>query len=187
MQQPPSSLYGQYAGFVGRALAFIIDTVTIYVMTVTVSWLTQNALSLIGVDIANCPTYENWLSLEALRSVVCNMARGTLIATVVLAPAFYFVLMWWLVGQTVGNGVVGIRVVQTNGHRLSLWRAILRFIGYSVSMLLLGIGFLWVLVDPRRQGWHDKMAHSVVVYAWEARQDDDFVARVRKRLHLRRA
>lgn len=44
-----------------------------------------------------------------------------------------------------------------------------RVLGYYISFLALFLGFLWVLVDDRRQGWHDKIADTIVVYDWEAR------------------
>jgi uncharacterized RDD family membrane protein YckC len=41
------------------------------------------------------------------------------------------------------------------------------------------LGFLWILIDNRRQGWHDKMAGTCVIYNWPARPDENFL---RKRL-----
>ncbi len=38
-----------------------------------------------------------------------------------------------------------------------------RYLGYYVSIFALGVGFLWVAFDPRKQGWHDKMAGTVVI------------------------
>jgi uncharacterized RDD family membrane protein YckC len=71
---------------------------------------------------------------------------------------------------------MGLRVVTINGKRLSLLRAILRLIGYLLSALPLYLGFLWTLVDDRRQGWHDKLAGTCVVYTWAARPDERFLA-----------
>ncbi len=52
-----------------------------------------------------------------------------------------------------------------NGERITFWPAVRRWLGYFVSAILF-LGFLWVLVDDKRQGFHDKMAGSVVIYAW---------------------
>jgi uncharacterized RDD family membrane protein YckC len=65
----------------------------------------------------------------------------------------------------VGKLAVGIKVVDINGGLLSPSAAFIRWIGYWVSGLLIGIGYLMVAWDPRKQGLHDKMAGSFVVKA----------------------
>lgn len=186
MTQPPSTLQGQYAGFISRAIGLIIDQAILYIAIVTLTWLTTNALALIGIDIANCPSTEGQSIISTLFGNVCDITRTLVFLTAALAPGLYFIVLWWLGGQTIGDGVVGVRVMQTSGHGLSLWRAALRLFGYLVCVLSLGLGFLWVLVDSRRQGWHDKLANTVVVYAWEAREDEGFVRRMKFRLRNRR-
>ncbi len=186
MTQPPSTLQGQYAGFISRAIGLIIDQVVLYVTIVTITWLTTNALALIGIDIANCPSTEGQSILYTLFGSVCDITRTFVVVTAALAPALYFIVLWWLGGQTIGDGIVGVRVMQTTGHGLSLLRAALRLLGYAICILSLGLGFLWVLMDNRRQGWHDKLANTVVIYAWEAREDESFVRRMKFRLRKRR-
>ena len=78
------------------------------------------------------------------------------------------------------------RTLAKADRRTALLRAAARLFGYLVCVLSLGLGFLWVLVDSRRQGWHDKLANTVVVYAWEAREDEGFVRRMKFRLRNRR-
>ena len=60
---------------------------------------------------------------------------------------------------------MGIRVVCTDGTRVRFGNAIRRQIGYFISATLF-LGYLWILVDNRRQGWHDKLAGTMVVYSW---------------------
>ena len=186
MTQPTPTMQGQYAGFASRAIGLIIDQVLIYLTVVTVTWLSTSALALFGIDIQNCPPPSGAGFVNFLFGSVCAISRTLILLTAALAPGLYFIIMWWLGGQTIGDGVVGGRVMQTTGHGLSLLRAALRLFGYFVCVISLGIGFLWVLIDSRRQGWHDKIANTVVVYAWEARQDDDFVRRMKFRLRNRR-
>lgn len=186
MTQPTPTLQGQYAGFASRAIGLIIDQVILYLAIVSITWLTTNALDLIGLDIQNCPPPSGQGVTSALFGNVCIITRTLVVAAAALAPSLYFIVLWWLAGQTIGDGIVGVRVMQTTGHGLSLLRAALRLLGYLVCILSLGLGFLWVLIDTRRQGWHDKLANTVVVYAWEARQDDDFVRRMKFRLRNRR-
>ena len=66
-------------------------------------------------------------------------------------------------GQTLGKIVLGLRVVKRNGNRIGIADAILRnVLGYNLSGIFL-LGFLWAAVDRERQGWHDKLAGTVVV------------------------
>ena len=59
----------------------------------------------------------------------------------------------------------------TSGENLSVTRAVIRYVGYLASLLPLGLGFFWILWDKRKQGFHDKLAHSVVILE-EARWRD---------------
>jgi len=67
-------------------------------------------------------------------------------------------------GQTVGKRIIGIRIVRTNGAPLDYKTAALRhFAGYLLSFLALGLGVLWMMWDAKQQGWHDKLADTLVV------------------------
>ena len=77
----------------------------------------------------------------------------------------YLWLGWTVWGATVGQRLWGLRVVCVNGKRLSAGRALLRCVGYFIACLPLRLGFLPVLWHPRRQGWHDRIAGTMVVRA----------------------
>jgi uncharacterized RDD family membrane protein YckC len=49
------------------------------------------------------------------------------------------------------------------GRKPTMRQWIIRYLGYIVSLLPLGLGYYWVGWDKRKQGWHDKMANTVVV------------------------
>jgi uncharacterized RDD family membrane protein YckC len=67
-------------------------------------------------------------------------------------------------GQTVGKKVMNIRIVDAeNGGPIGYGRAILRYIGKIVSGIPCGLGYFWMLWDPNKQTWHDKIANTVVV------------------------
>ncbi len=81
-----------------------------------------------------------------------------------LIDILYYVLLTGLRGQTLGKQLLGIRVVNRNGEVPGIGRAILReVIGKFVSTIVLLLGYIWVLFDRRKQGWHDKIAGTYVI------------------------
>ena len=80
----------------------------------------------------------------------------------VFNPA-YFIGCWAWRGQTLGQLVTKVRVVRTNGEPVNLRTAGLRFFGCIVCALTLGVGFLTIAFDDRKQGLHDKIAGTYVV------------------------
>ena len=66
-------------------------------------------------------------------------------------------------GQSPGKFVLGIRVIKTDGSAIGDVDACIRAIGYNVSAMLFGLGFVWAFFDANNQSWHDKMARTYVV------------------------
>ena len=79
------------------------------------------------------------------------------------ANLIYFIGMWAWKGQTLGQMVVKVKVIKTDGLPVDLRIATLRFLGYLGCILTLGIGFLWILFDKKKQGLHDKLADTYVI------------------------
>jgi uncharacterized RDD family membrane protein YckC len=76
----------------------------------------------------------------------------------------YFILFWSLPeGATVGMAILNIGVVRKDGTRSLILRNIVRFLGCIISIIPLHIGFLWMLFDRHQQGWHDKIAGTIVI------------------------
>ena len=75
------------------------------------------------------------------------------------------IVLWVRYLGTPGKLLLGCQVVDADtGERMTVKQAMIRYLGYFVSIFTLGIGFLWVAWDKRKQGFHDKMANTVVVY-----------------------
>ena len=76
-----------------------------------------------------------------------------------------FVLAMWAYGLTPGKHLMGIQVVRVDtGVPVGFWRMALRqVIGQWLSAIICYLGFLWALFDANRQGWHDKIAKTLVV------------------------
>jgi uncharacterized RDD family membrane protein YckC len=77
--------------------------------------------------------------------------------------AGYGALMWKLRGTTIGGIVLNLRVVRTDGRDIEWETAIVRALGCFLSVIPLGLGFIWMVFDSNRQTWHDKIAGTVVV------------------------
>ncbi len=168
LSNPLPSIRGFYAGFVTRSIAFAIDLILIAVTQITILFLVRLLLDFFGLDqLARAifePTETTNVSvfITITRWVIAFIGSGFLFA-------LYSISMWLLVDKTLGQALLGLRVLRTDGRPLTLGPAIRRVLGYYISFLALFLGFLWVLVDDRRQGWHDKIADTIVVYDWEAR------------------
>lgn len=81
-------------------------------------------------------------------------------------PAVASIVFWVSKQATPGKMALSLRVVDAStGHTLTAGQAIGRYLGYFAAMLPLGIGIFWVGMDERKQGWHDKLAGTVVVRA----------------------
>jgi uncharacterized RDD family membrane protein YckC len=89
---------------------------------------------------------------------------GTILISIL--SLLYFPFFWARGGQTPGMRVAGIRVVNDrDGSRIGWGSALLRLVGYWVSAAVFYIGFVWILVDARRRGWHDLIAGTCVISA----------------------
>jgi uncharacterized RDD family membrane protein YckC len=178
----PKGMQGQYAGFISRAIAFIVDILIVVVVIVVLSLAIALPLEqFLSIDINNCPPVAAWQDLLNLRTLTCLAGRWARIVLAALAAPVYYTLFWTMSGQTPAQYLMGLRVVRTDGRRMVFLRSVIRFVGYFASLVTVGLGFLWVLIDDRRQGLHDKMARTVVVYSWEARQNERLLDRVRRR------
>jgi uncharacterized RDD family membrane protein YckC len=80
----------------------------------------------------------------------------------------YPIAFWVLAGQTPGKALMGLRVVRLDHKPMTIGCALARYGGYWLAALPLFLGFLWILFDWRRQGWHDKLAGTCVIYTTDA-------------------
>ena len=82
-----------------------------------------------------------------------------------LAGLLYFWLFTGLKGQTLGKMLLGIKVVTIQGDKPGLTIAALReILGKALSAIVLFLGFFWIALDVKKQGWHDKIANTFVVH-----------------------
>jgi uncharacterized RDD family membrane protein YckC len=164
---------GYYAGFISRLVAFTIDLVITMFSIVAVSWF----ISVTATVFQLSATWDFLVSKVPQLANVVPMIINPVVGSV-LAIGYIFLynaLFVTILGQTPGKLLIGVRVLTVNGRSVPFWRSSLRVAAYLISAIVFFMGFLWVLVDDRRQAWHDKIAGTYVVYAWEARPDERFL------------
>lgn len=79
-------------------------------------------------------------------------------------PAVAVVMFWTAKQATPGKMAIGAQIVDAKtGGKPTTKQLVIRYLGYFVAMIPFFIGILWVAFDPRKQGWQDKLAGTVVV------------------------
>lgn len=133
---------GRYAGFWARLFASVLDSI------LQLAIVTPIALWLYGV--------------EALVNPELDTGNFELISNLAVIAAI--LLFWHYRSATPGKMMMGLRIVDADTHGpVPFGRLVLRLLGYIVSMLPLFLGFIWVAFDKRKQGFHDKIARTVVL------------------------
>ena len=129
----------EYAGRLHRFAAFIIDAVIVSVIIVVL-----DALGII--DLGNPSATD-----QVLEAVI---SFG------------YYILLTTVFGATLGKMALGMKVVEESGQKAGFFRVLIReTIGKVVSAIILFLGYIWILFDGNRQGWHDKIGGTFVVKA----------------------
>ena len=139
----------QYVGFWARFLAMIIDSLLLGVVLVIIisAFFGQQYLQEV---MAGDPA--------ATRSV------GLYYAIQLLLPAAVIIAFWIYRSATPGKMVISAEIVDAKTFdKPSAGQLIVRYVGYYISSLVLCLGFLWIAFDARKQGWHDKIAGTVVI------------------------
>ena len=80
-----------------------------------------------------------------------------------LVALAYFAGMWAWKGTTVGGVVLGLKVVRLDGQPVTFQVALVRGLGAAFSVIVMFLGFLWIAWDQDKQGWHDRIAGTVVI------------------------
>ncbi len=96
--------------------------------------------------------------------VLAAAAGGTTGAVLQFAFGIVYVIGFWIAqGATPGKMALGIQITTVDGEPIGLGRAILRYIGYFVSWITKGLGFLIIAFNPEKRALHDYIAGTVVV------------------------
>ena len=142
----------QYVGFWARVVAALIDSVLILlVIAPLLYWIygpAYFALLLYG------PAHSAGAELSGSAEILLNW----------VFPAIAVIVFWIYRQATPGKMIIGAKIVDAKtGGPPSTGQLIGRYLGYYLSMIPLFLGMIWVAFDARKQGWHDKLAGTVVI------------------------
>ncbi|MCC7461224.1 MAG: RDD family protein [Gammaproteobacteria bacterium] len=134
----------QYVGFWWRVVAAVVDTILMLaILAPLLTWMYGR---------------EYWTA-EGGRVV----GPGDMLVNGVL-PAVAVILFWVYRRATPGKMLIGAQIVdaKTLGPA-STGQLVGRYLAYYIAIIPLMLGIIWVGIDPRKQGFHDKLAGTVVV------------------------
>lgn len=123
--------------FGDRFSAFIVDQILILIVGVILLVVANMLGANIGID-----DYESIFGLLFI---------------------LYSTLFVWRTGATIGKRLLKLKVVDQEYKPVGFWRALLRESLGKIISSLFNLGYLWVLIDKRKQSWHDKIARTLVV------------------------
>jgi uncharacterized RDD family membrane protein YckC len=133
----------KYVGFWPRFGAFLIDALLLVAITWPLSYLIYG-----------------W---EFLTSEQFIVGFADFILTYIV-PAMAVILFWVRYLATPGKMAIKAKIVDAkSGGPPTIGQFIGRYLAYNISLLPVGLGYLWIAWDSRKQGWHDKLAGTVVV------------------------
>lgn len=163
-----------FAGFFPRAAALLIDNaiislillfgLTIYFIVSIITGFDPTQLLQAANDISNPDSQK---SAEAITVLIKTVETPTFLAIALTIQTIYFVVFHAIHSATPGKRLLHIHVETVDGNRLTWGSAIVRYICSlftQFTLALYGLGYLIVLVDPKRRALHDWIARTMVVH-----------------------
>lgn len=144
-----------YAGFVIRLVAFAIDVVVLVAFTVP---LTIAAVYGIKAGLLASGAHVDLSQTDEALSRLLSLAWLGM-------AVVYFTALHSKTGQTIGKAIVGIAVRRARDlSGIGIFRSLVRVAGYALSSAGFFLGFLTIILGPRKRGWHDYLAGTCVVH-----------------------
>ena len=133
----------EYVGFWARTVAAFVDWLILLIITMPLTYLFYGRI---------------W-------NVTGHYFKGPMDVLINwVLPAVITLWLWSSIQATPGKLAMGARIVDARtGEAPSMGQFVLRYVGYFLAVLPLGLGIFWVGLDSRKQGWHDKLDGTVVV------------------------
>lgn len=144
----------RYAGFLRRFAATLIDTLILVIILTPLTYFFSGS--------GDYPELAGKAEMAA-QAGDAGFGWATLLINDLL-PMVLVIFFWVRYRGTPGKHLMDCQVVDaTTFDNLSVRQAVLRYVGYFLSLLPLGLGFFWMIRDRKRRGFHDLIAHTVVI------------------------
>jgi uncharacterized RDD family membrane protein YckC len=142
------------AGFFPRFIAWLVDGFAMTVIAILLSLLLGGLTGITrGTD-------------SFLLSAAAGVLGVMVWFSILILQFLYFGYFWNKSGQSIGMKLTGIKVIRQDGNLMSYVRAALRgTVGYWISGLIFGLGYIWAAFDSDKEAWHDKIFDTWVVEA----------------------
>ena len=149
------ALQARYGGFWIRFVAVFIDGII-----VSIPGIILGVIVGIMAGVANSASGNNTSNTTNTAFTGAQL----LVELISIAITIGYFVYFWGKGSTLGMRLFHLRVADANtGLPIGFGRAGLRYLGYILSTIVCYIGLIWVAFDSRKQGWHDKIAGTVVL------------------------
>lgn len=136
------------AGFWIRLAAFLLDQVFLIMAGILIFSVTGDQESAGVVDL-----WEGLDEIDIWSDVAVPLA----------IQAVYFTVAIGIWGKTIGKALMRVKVVRTDGSRMSIGRAFGRYLVYLLNWMVFGIGFVVIALNPQKRGLHDLIVDTRVV------------------------
>lgn len=139
----------QYAGFWNRFHALLVTGMLLSLIEMVISYLLWN---------------DFWMTSMGIFDVHDILLEH-------LLPMILTIILWVKYTSDPGKMLYKAQIVDASTYKKpTLKQFIIRYIGYYISLIPLGLGYFWVIWDDKKQAWHDKLAHTIVVKPVEPEQ-----------------
>lgn len=154
-----------YAGFFIRSLAISVDSFILGIAGIIVLVVMSGA-GLLNIQelMQYSEAFATAPSLETMNKFFSAPGMDMFVTISFFMQTVYFVIMHALFGATIGKKLFRIHVETRTGDKITWLGAIIRYLASLMSMMLYCLGYLTVLIDPKRRGLHDFIASTCVVY-----------------------
>ena len=160
-----------YVGFWKRFLAFLVDSAVVLVVLspLMIALYGGGYFGKLAAEWSALTTSSGDPNADAARiAAMLSRPDSAIMALTDIRVQIGFgvaiILFWRFRGATPGKMLIKAKIVKAEDlAQPSAGRLIGRFFAYFVSILPACLGFLWIAWDKRKQGWHDKLAGTVVI------------------------
>ena len=143
----------RYVGFWARFLAFLIDSIAATLLIAPLVLYLTGETRLEDYDLQDAAQLWELLNRMSIQLSLDILFLGTII-----------ILYWTFKSATPGKMLIRCSIVDAKTYgKTSSRQNIIRYIGYYIGLIPFGLGFIWIALDSRKQGWHDKMAGTLVI------------------------